>query len=114
MSSAELQRFMDSSDGRSAGLSASEAKGQGIKRGRESATWLLKMIPTGTTFGRAVSEWTPTMWRWCGRQVSFISRMRGNKGKLYEADGRTRTRKHTSLLIWGHNPRKPLRQVPPC
>jgi hypothetical protein len=38
--------------------------------------------------------------------ISFISRMRGNKGKLYEEDGKTKTRKHTSLLIWGHNPKK--------
>jgi hypothetical protein len=114
MTPSELQRFVDSSEGRDAGLSSSQARSQGIKSGRESARWLLKMMPTGTSFGRAVAEWTPAMWQWCRRQVSFISRMRGNKGKLYEADGRTKTRKHTSLLVWGHNPKKPLRQVPPC
>ena len=113
MSASELERFSQSEEGREAGLSKSQAQGQGIKSGRTSAQWLLKMIPTGTSFGRAVSEWTPEMWRWCRRQVSFISRMRGNKGKLYESDG-SKTRKHTSLLIWGHNPKKPLRKVPSC
>ena len=50
-------------------------------------------------------EWTPTMWDWANRQISFISRMKGNKGGLYDDKG-NKTRKHTSLLIWGHNPEK--------
>jgi hypothetical protein len=51
------------------------------------------------------SEWTPTMWKWANKQISFISRMSGNKGDLYDDKG-NKTRKHTSLLIWGHNPKK--------
>lgn len=113
MTPTELERFMRSDEGRQAGLSKSQAEKQGIKSGRTSAEWLLKMIPTGTSFGKAVSEWTPAMWQWCRRQVSFNSRMRGNKGALYDKQGR-KTRKHLSLLIWGHNPEKPLRKVPPC
>ena len=31
--------------------------------------------------------------------------MSGNKGSLYDENG-NKTRKHTSLLIWGHNPEK--------
>jgi hypothetical protein len=52
-----------------------------------------------------VSEWTPKMWEWANKQISFISRMNGNKGGLYDDKG-NKTRKHTSLLIWGHNPKK--------
>lgn len=98
MSKSELQRFYDSEEGKKAGLSVSEAKEQGISRGRDSARMILKMKDTPK------SEWTPDMWRWAGKQISFINRMSGNKGPLYK-DGE-KTRKHTSLLIWGHNPNK--------
>lgn len=99
MSSSELSSFMNSEEGRVAGLSKSEADAQGIKSGRESATWILKMQKT------KVENWTPEMWKWCGRQISFISRMKGMNGGLYD-DKKRKTRKHLSLLIWGHNPSK--------
>ncbi len=99
MSASELKNFMDSDEGREAGLSKQEADKLGIHYGRESAKWILKMKDT------PVSEWTPDMWSWAKRQISFNSRMRGNKGKLYDDKGR-KTRKHLSLLIWGHNPEK--------
>ena len=98
MSKSELQRFYDSEEGKKAGLSVSQAKEQGIDRGRESAKWIMRMKDTPK------SEWTPEMWRWANKQINFISRMSGNKGPLYK-DGE-KTRKHTSLLIWGHNPTK--------
>jgi hypothetical protein len=97
MSKSELKRFYDSDEGKEAGLSSGEAKSLGIDSGRESARWIMKMKDT------PVSEWSPTMWKWAKKQISFISRMRGNKGKLYDENGK-KTRKHTSLLIWGHNP----------
>lgn len=99
MSKTELERFYNSEEGKEAGLSAGEAKSAGIDSGRESARWIMKMKDT------PVSEWTPAMWKWAKKQISFISRMRGNKGSLYDDKGR-KTRKHTSLLIWGHNPKK--------
>ena len=98
MSKSELERFYNSEEGKQAGLSASEAKKQGIDSGRESARWIMRMKDTPK------SEWTPEMWRWAGKQINFINRMSGNKGPLYK-DGK-KTRKHTSLLIWGHNPTK--------
>ena len=110
MSASELRRFMDSSEGRAAGLSRIEARSQGIKSGRESAGWILKMQPLGTSYSSATRNWSPAMWRWARRQVAFIKRMRGNKGALWDADGNP-TRKHLALLIWGHDPQKPLRQV---
>lgn len=99
MSKGELEAFYNSQEGKDAGLSPSEAKEKGIDSGRESARWIMKMkdIP--------YSEWTPTMWKWAKKQISFISRMSGNKGGLYDDKG-NKTRKHTSLLIWGHNPEK--------
>ena len=99
MSKTELEKFYNSQEGKDAGLSSSEASSQGISSGRESARWIMRMKDT------PVSEWTPSMWRWANKQISFISRMSGNKGPLYDEKGR-KTRKHTSLLIWGHNPKK--------
>ena len=99
MSKSELEKFYNSEEGKKAGLSSGEAKEQGIDSGRESARWIMKMKDT------PVSEWTPAMWKWAKKQISFISRMSGNKGGLYDDKGR-KTRKHTSLLIWGHNPEK--------
>jgi GNAT superfamily N-acetyltransferase len=99
MSKGELERFYNSQEGKDAGLSPSEAKSQGIDSGRESARWIMKMKDT------PYSQWTPQMWKWANKQISFISRMSGNKGSLYDDKGR-KTRKHTSLLIWGHNPEK--------
>lgn len=99
MSKSELEKFYNSEEGKVAGLTASQAKSQGIDSGRESARWIMKMKDT------SVKNWTPTMWKWAKKQISFISRMSGNKGKLYDESG-AKTRKHTSLLIWGHNPTK--------
>lgn len=99
MSGSELEKFYNSKEGKVAGLSASEAKNQGIDSGRESARWIMKMK------GKSKDDWDSNMWRWAKKQISFISRMKGMNGKMYDDKGR-KTRKHTSLLIWGHNPEK--------
>jgi hypothetical protein len=99
MSAAELKTFMDSADGKKAGLSKEQADKLGINYGRESAKWIIKMKQT------PVAQWTDKMWYWANRQISFNSRMKGNKGKLFDENG-NKTRKHLSLLIWGHNPLK--------
>jgi hypothetical protein len=99
MTKSELEDFYHSEEGLGAGLSRSEASKHGIDSGRESAEWIMKMkdIP--------YKEWTSDMWRWAKKQISFIKRMSGVKGELYDDKGR-KTRKHTALLIWGHNPEK--------
>ena len=99
MTASELEKFYESDEGKEAGLSPKKAKELGIHYGRESARWIIKMKNT------PVSEWTETMWEWAARQNNFISRMLGNSGSLYDGKG-NKTRKHTSLLIWGHNPVK--------
>lgn len=99
MTATQLERFMKSEEGKVAGLTKEQAQSAGIKSGRESAKWILKMK------ARKPEDWTPTMWAWATRQISFISRMRGSKGPLFDTKG-NKTRKHTSLLIWGHNPLK--------
>ncbi len=99
MTKSELKKFYNSPEGKKAGLSASEAKAKGIDSGRESSRWIMKMKDT------PVADWTDNMWKWAKKQISFISRMSGNKGGLYDGKG-NKTRKHTSLLIWGHNPEK--------
>lgn len=101
MTKSELEKFYHSEEGLGAGLSRKEATKHGIDSGRESAEWIMKMkdIP--------YKEWTSNMWRWAKKQISFIKRMSGVKGGLYDDKGK-KTRKHTALLIWGHNPKKKL------
>ena len=101
----ELKTFMESDEGKKAGLSKSEAKRNGIHSGRQSATWILKMLPLSNNYKMAEEKWSSEMWYWAGRQVSFISRMSKVKGDLYDKNG-NKTRKHLALLIWGHNPEK--------
>jgi predicted GNAT family N-acyltransferase len=99
MSKSELENFYNSIEGKKAGLTTSQAKEQGINSGRESARWIMKMkdIP--------YKEWSSDMWRWAKKQINFIKRMSGMRGGLYNDKGE-KTRKHTALLIWGHNPEK--------
>lgn len=99
MSYSELKEFYNSPEGKKAGLSRSEAKEQGIDSGRTSARWILRMKQT------PMSKWTSQMWIWAKKQISFIKRMSGVKGSLYNDKGK-KTRKHTALLIWGHNPER--------
>jgi len=81
------------------GLKPKEARQQGISSGVQSANWIIKMKKT------PVQQWTPEMWRWCGKQISFVSRMSGSAGPLHDENGEP-TRKLLSLKIWGHNPSK--------
>lgn len=99
MTAAQLQKFMKSDEGKEAGLTKKKATALGISSGHESASWILKMKKT------PYKNWTPMMHKWAKKQISFISRMKGNKGPLYDDKGR-KTRKLTSLLIWGHDPEK--------
>jgi hypothetical protein len=79
------------------GLKQTVASKMGISTGRQSAKWIVKMKNT------PVKEWTPEMWKWAGKQVSFISRMSGMQGALKDKDGNP-TRKLLALKVWGHNP----------
>ena len=97
MTKSELEKFYNSVEGKKAGLTTSQAKEQGIDSGRESARWVIKMKDIPYT------QWSSDMWRWAKKQINFIKRMSGMKGSLYNDKGE-KTRKHTALLIWGHNP----------
>lgn len=99
MSAKELQSFYETEEGKEAGLKRKEAADLGIRYGRESARWIIKMKQTPK------NKWSDKMWEWADRQISFIKRMSGNKGELFDEKG-NKTRKHTALLIWGHNPLK--------
>ena len=99
MSKSELEKFYNSEEGKKAGLKPSEAKKQGIDYGRESARWILKMKDTPKT------KWSNDMWKWAKKQISFIKRMSGVEGDLYNDKGE-KTRKYLALLIWGNDPEK--------
>ena len=105
MSASEIKRFLDSEDGKDAGMSAGAARAAGIGRGRDSARAIIRMLGNGRGVEQALENWSAGDWRWAGRQVSFISRMKGNSGPLYD-DKKRMTRKLKSLLVWGHDPRK--------
>jgi len=95
----ELEKYIHSDDGKKSGLSRSEASSQGIKSGRDSARAIVRMKQ------KSWKDWDVTDWKWANRQISFISRMKGASGPLFDEKGR-KTRKLMSLLIWGHDPRK--------
>jgi hypothetical protein len=97
MTPESLSSFRETDHGSKAGLTRAEASAKGIRSGQDSAKAILRMK------GKNPDQWSPADWQWAGKQVSFISRMRGNKGALYDPKGQP-TRKLTSLKIWGHNP----------
>ena len=90
-------------------MKTSDAHKAGISSGKESAHMLIKMIPLGSSYKKAEENWTPSMWKWANKQISFISRMKGMKSRIkgnpYEKDGKM-TRWLKSMLIWAHDPRK--------
>jgi len=112
MTPREIRSFLDTAQGKVAGLSRQQAKRQGIARGRDSGRALLRMLPTGgKSYAQAQKNWSAADWQWAKRQYAFNSRMRKASGPLFK-DGKM-TRKLTSLLIWGHDPRKSLHKSNP-
>lgn len=103
MTPSQLQAFLDSDEGKEAGLSRKEAGKLGIRNGRDSARAIIKMK------GKGVDSWNKNDWEWARHQVNFINRMSGNKGPLLDEKGR-KTRLYLSLLIWGNDPRKHIKE----
>ena len=99
MSPSEIQSFIDSKEGKSAGLSRKEASKEGITSGRDSARAIIRMLKT------PFKDWTENDLKWMRKQISFISRMKGVKGALKDSEGNP-TRKLLALKVWGHNPLK--------
>jgi RimK family alpha-L-glutamate ligase len=100
----ELDSFIDSDEGKEAGLSRKEsgkagAEGGKIKSGRDSARAIVRMLQ------RKKDTWKDNDWEWAKRQINFINRMKGAKGPMREPDGKP-TRKLLALKIWGHDPEK--------
>jgi hypothetical protein len=104
MSGKEIESFLDSDEGKEAGLSRKEAgkagaSGGKITSGRDSARAIIRMLDTPK------EKWTPNDWKWAGKQVNFINRMKGAKGAMRDEKGRP-TRKLLALKVWGYNPEK--------
>jgi RimK family alpha-L-glutamate ligase len=104
MSGKEIESFLDSDEGEEAGLSRKEAgkagaSGGKITSGRDSARAIIRMLDTPK------EKWTPNDWKWAGKQVNFINRMKGAKGAMRDEKGRP-TRKLLALKVWGYNPEK--------
>lgn len=103
MTSSQLQAFLNSDEGKEAGLTRSEAGKLNIRNGRDSARAILRMK------SKNIKDWNSTDWDWAVHQIKFIKRMSGIKGPLYDKNGR-KTRLLLSLLVWGHNPEKNLNE----
>jgi hypothetical protein len=104
MSGKEIETFLDSDDGAEAGLSRKEAGKAGagggkISTGRDSARAIIRMLDT------PMAKWSDNDWKWAGKQVNFINRMKGAKGPLRD-ENKKPTRKLLALKVWGHNPEK--------
>jgi hypothetical protein len=54
---------------------------------------------------RSKEDWSDNDWKWAGKQVNFINRMKGAQGGMRDEKGRP-TRKLLALKVWGHNPEK--------
>jgi len=107
MTESELKDFYNSELGKEAGLDEKIAEKLGIHSGRESARWLMKMIPVGDSYEKVEKNWTPEEWAWCYRQVNFINRMNGVLDKMKDPyPNGIPSRCVTSLMIWGHDPKK--------
>lgn len=98
MSPGELKKFMEQY-GDEAGLSRAEASKQGIRSGRDSARAIIRMR------SKSPENWTESDKEWLKRQNSFVARMKGVEGPLYDEKGRP-TRKLLALKVWGHDPEK--------
>ena len=103
MPSKTLQKFLETEEGKRAGLTPKEAKrAGGIRTGRGSARAILRMR------AKPFAEWTSADVNWLYRQLSFVSRMRGLDGAYSARDKEGKivpTRKLTSLWVWGHVPK---------
>ncbi len=130
MKNKELEAFLDSPLGKKAGLSASEAKEQGIHSGRVSGRAILRMrkkialggpkdyikgpVHASAVFLRAKKKWNNNDWEWCARQVRFNKRFMGDwfgkrKGPLVR-DGQP-TRRLLALWVWGFDPWRYARKI---
>lgn len=130
MKNKELETFLTSSLGKKAGLSASEAKEQGINSGRVSGRAILRMRkkiglggpkdyvkgPTHASalFILAQKKWNDLDWEWCSRQVRFNKRFMGDwmgkrKGPLVRKG--QPTRRLLALWVWGFDPWRYARKV---
>ena len=102
MPSPTLEKFLDTHEGRTAGLTQKEAKrAGGIRTGKGAARAILRMR------SKPFAQWSSEQINWMYRHLSFISRMNGNDGPLFRLDKNGKkipTRKLTSLWIWGNVP----------
>ena len=96
MSGSSVMAYAASGLGKKSGLSRGEAGKQGITSGRERPRQIARLK------GMPKSKWTDADWSIAARVTSFISRMLGAKGPMYDDKGRP-TRKLMSLKIWGHS-----------
>jgi len=98
MSAKQVLSFAATGEGKVAGLSRGEAAKQGIASGRQRPRQIARLL------GKPKESWTAADLSVANRVISFISRMKGAAGPIRDEKGRL-SRKATSLLLWGFDPR---------
>jgi hypothetical protein len=123
MTPAEINKFLNSENGKDAGLSKKEGQKAGIHTGKQSIKWQIKILQKNIkSFEEAKEKLSGKEWYWVNRMVSFNSRMSGAgsriKGnKYYQTDSKGEVKKYDngepkmtrwlkSLMVWAYDPRK--------
>ena len=102
MTPSEITSFLNSKESKS------------LLTGTSYIDLICKMINTGSTYDAAVKNWNSNLWEYCKTTTVFISKTLKTRKKMvgnpFERDGE-KTIWLKSLLIKGHDPRKPLKKI---
>lgn len=94
----QIQKFLDSDYGRVAGISQKKAQKENLRRGRDSARAIIRMMK------KPMSKWTNADWQWAMAQKRFLQSKKNQGHPLYK-NGKP-TRHYLELLVWGYDPLK--------
>jgi hypothetical protein len=107
MKASELRTFRATELGQTVGLNRKEAQGAGnsVMSGQEASEIIEGMISKASEYrgqDKKLPDWSAKEWMVAGRQVSFISRFRGNIGDLVDEEGNP-TPKAGAMMLWGRD-----------
>lgn len=98
MSPLEIEKFLQSDYGKIAGISKEKARRENLRRGRNSARAIIRMMK------KPMSDWTKNDWQWAMAQKRFLQSKKNQGHPLYK-NGKP-TRHYLELLVWGYDPLK--------
>jgi hypothetical protein len=107
MSPSQIREIRTSKDAENVSQTRSEADlvGGSVLAGKDISPKLEKIITKAAPFRGQYDKlpnFTDEEWELVGRQIRFLSRMRGNIGGMVDDDGEN-TPKKISMMIWGRD-----------